>query len=110
MPHVLPAGATRLRRPHPRAPSPPDGHPSPSVQVLKSPALQAKARLLKRRAKGICAEMDDEWWARVVEAQRKLTDHWEVHYVDAGRGKAFWCNWVTEETRWTKPPETAALA
>lgn len=79
-------------------------------QVLKSPALKAKARLLKKRASAICPEMDEAWWARVVESQRKLIDHWEVHYVDSQRGKAFWCNWVTEEKRWTKPPEAAALA
>ena len=79
-------------------------------QVLKSPALKAKARLLQKRARSICSAMDDAWWAKVVEAQQKLTDHWEVHYVDSQRGKAFWCNWVTEEKRWTKPPEAAALA
>ena len=79
-------------------------------QVLKSPALQAKARLLQKRARSICSEMNDQWWAMVVEAQRKQVDHWEVHYVDAQRGKAFWCNWVTEEKRWTKPVEAAALA
>ena len=79
-------------------------------QVLKSPALQAKARLLKKRAKSICSELNDAWWAKVVEAQQQLVDHWEVHYVDSQRGKAFWCNWVTEEKRWHKPPEAAALA
>ena len=80
-------------------------------QVLnKSPALRAKAELLKKRARGICPELNAAWWARVVEAQQKLVDHWEVHYVDSQRGRAFWCNWVTEERRSTKPAEAAALA
>ena len=79
-------------------------------QVLKSPALQAKAALLKKRAKRLCSEMDDKWWANVVTQQRKFVDYWEVHYVDQQRGKAYWCNWVTEEKRSTKPPEAASLA
>lgn len=79
-------------------------------QVLKSPALLAKAELLKRRARAICPELNSAWWARVVESQKKLVDHWEVHYVDSQRGRAFWCNWVTEERRSTKPAETSALA
>lgn len=79
-------------------------------QVLKTPALQAKATLLKKRAREICGEMDDKWWGKVVEAQRKLVDHWEVHYADQHRGRPFWCNWVTEERRWDKPSETASVA
>lgn len=61
-------------------------------QVLKSPALRAKAQLLKKRARGLCESMNDKWWAAVVESQQKLTDHWEVHYADSHRGKAYWCN------------------
>jgi len=79
-------------------------------QVLKSPALRAKAQLLKKRARGLCESMNDKWWAAVVESQQKLTDHWEVHYADSHRGKAYWCNWVTEEKRWAKPPEASATA
>jgi len=79
-------------------------------QVLKSPALRAKAALLKKRARGICSEMNDAWWENVVQQQRLLVDHWEVHYADQQRGKAYWCNWVTEERRWTKPPEAASTA
>lgn len=79
-------------------------------QVLKSPALRAKAQLLKQRAASICSAMDEPWWAQVIEHQSKLIDHWEVHYVDQQRGKAYWCNWVTEERRWTKPPEAASTA
>jgi hypothetical protein len=79
-------------------------------QVLKTPALQAKAALLKKRALNICSEMDERWWAKVVHAQQQSTDHWEVHYAEAHRGRAFWCNWVTEERRWEKPAETASTA
>jgi len=79
-------------------------------QVLKTPALQAKAALLKKRARNICSEMDEKWWAKVIHAQQQLVDHWEVHYADAHRGRAFWCNWVTEERRWDKPAETASTA
>ena len=50
----------------------------PASQVLKTPALKAKACLLQKRAKAICPQMDDKWWVKVVEAQRKLIDHWEV--------------------------------
>ena len=32
-------------------------------QVLKTPALQAKAALLKKRARNICSEMDEKWCA-----------------------------------------------
>jgi len=78
-------------------------------QVLKSPSLQAKARLLQKRARNICEEMNEHFWARVVEQQQSLVDHWEVHYVDSQRGKAYWCNWVTEEKRWTKPVEAATV-
>jgi len=79
-------------------------------EVLKSPALHAKAGLLKKRARGICDEINDEWWERVVQQQRLKTDHWEVHYVDAQRGKPYWCNWVTEEKTYTKPAGSAAVA
>ena len=79
-------------------------------QILKSPSLKAKARLLQKRARQLCSQMDDAWWAKVVEAQQKLVDHWEVHYVDSQRGRAFWCNWVTEEKRWSKPVEAASVA
>ena len=79
-------------------------------QVLHSPALQAKAELLKKRARKICPQMDGRWWERVVAAQRQQTDHWEVHYAEQQRGKAYWHNWVTQEKTWTKPPEAAALA
>ena len=48
--------------------------------------------------------------SQVVEQQKLLVDHWEVHYVDQQRGKAYWCNWVTEERRWTKPAEAASEA
>jgi hypothetical protein len=41
--------------------------------------LCAKAELLQRRARQICAELDDAWWLRVREAQLKQLDHWEVH-------------------------------
>ena len=48
--------------------------------------------------------------SQVVEQQKLLVDHWDVHYVDQQRGKAYWCNWVTEERRWTKPAEAASEA
>jgi len=54
--------------------------------------------------------MNEEWWGRVIMAQQQLVDHWEVHYADAHRGRAYWCNWVTEERRWDKPEETASVA
>lgn len=79
-------------------------------QVLKTPALQAKAAILKARARQICPQMDEAWWARVIEAQKQLVDHWEVHYADAHRGRPYWCNWVTEERRWDKPSDTASVA
>jgi hypothetical protein len=79
-------------------------------QVFKSPSLKAKAALLKRRAHGICSEMNEQWWTRVVDAQERITDHWEVHYSDSHRGKAYWCNWLTQEKRWEKPPGTSASA
>jgi hypothetical protein len=79
-------------------------------RVLKTPALKAKAALLQQRARRICPEMHEEWWSRVVAAQQMLIDHWEVHYADAHRGRAYWCNWVTEERRWEKPTETASVA
>ena len=75
--------------------------------MLKSGTLRAKAELLKRRARAICAEMDDAWWRAVYEQQQLLTDHWEIHYADAQRGKAYWINWVTEEKRSTRPAEAA---
>jgi len=78
--------------------------------VLKSPSLLAKAGLLKKRARGICDEMNDKWWEGVLQQQKLKTDHWEVHYVDAQRGKPYWCNWVTEEKTYTKPAESAAMA
>lgn len=34
-------------------------------QVLKSPALRAKAQLLKKRAASICSAMNDAWWVKV---------------------------------------------
>jgi len=79
-------------------------------QVLKTPALQAKAALLKKRARNICSEIDEKWWAKVIHAQQQLVDHWEVHYADAHRGRAFWCNWVTEERRWDQPADTLSTA
>ena len=79
-------------------------------QVLKTPALKAKAAILKQRAHKICSEMNEQWWRGVIDAQQQLVDHWEVHYADAHRGRAFWCNWVTEERRWDKPTETASMA
>ena len=79
-------------------------------RVLHSPALRAKGELLKKRARRICPQMDERWWERVVAAQQQQTDHWEVHYAEQQRGKAYWHNWVTGEKTWTKPPEAAALA
>ena len=35
--------------------------PRPDAQVLKTPALQAKAALLKKRARNICSEIDEKW-------------------------------------------------
>ena len=78
--------------------------------LLRSPALLGKAELLKKRARRICPEMDERWWQRVVAAQEKIVDHWEVHYADHQRGKPYWHNWVTEEKTWSKPPEAASLA
>ena len=49
-------------------------------------------------------------WEGVLQQQKLKTDHWEVHYVDAQRGKPYWCNWVTEEKTYTKPAESAAMA
>ena len=40
-------------------------------QVLKSATLRAKGELLKQRARKLCADMDERWWARVVDAQRR---------------------------------------
>ena len=74
-------------------------------EVLKTPALRAKAALLKARVRAICPEMNERWWLSVVEAQQTHVDLWEVHYADSHRGKAYWCNWVTDEKRWEKPPE-----
>ena len=67
--------------------------------------LQAKAEILKRRARKICHELDDAWWHRVREAQLKQVDHWEVHSAEGGEGQ-YWFNWVTGERRWQKPEGT----
>ena len=67
--------------------------------------LQAKAEILKRRARKICHELDDAWWHRVREAQLKQVDHWEVHTAEGGEGQC-WFNWVTGERRWQKPEGT----
>lgn len=73
--------------------------------VLHSQVLQAKAEILKRRARKICHELDDAWWHRVREAQLKQVDHWEVHTAEGGEGQ-YWFNWVTGERRWQKPEGT----
>lgn len=75
--------------------------------VLNSKALLAKAAILKARARALCDAMDEAWWDRVVKAQLEHTDHWEIHYTDAFKSRAFWCNWVTDERRWDRPKETA---
>lgn len=60
-----------------------------------------------------CGSRSYRWlgrWEGVLQQQKLKTDHWEVHYVDAQRGKPYWCNWVTEEKTYTKPAESAAMA
>lgn len=65
--------------------------------------LVAKASLLQARARQICDELDDGWWARVREAQLKQQDHWEAHSSDEPGKKQYWFNWVTGERRDSKP-------
>ena len=53
---------------------------SPPVwQVLASPALQAKAEILKARARRLCPAMDEAWWSVVVHAQQKHVDGGRFH-------------------------------
>lgn len=73
-------------------------------QVLGSQALCAKAALLKRRARQICDELDERWWARVREAQlTQHHDHWEAHPSDVPGEGQYWLNWLTGERRWQTP-------
>ena len=65
--------------------------------------LVAKAALLQARARQICDELDEQWWARVREAQLKQQDHWEAHSSDEPGKKQYWFNWVTGERRNSKP-------
>ena len=68
-----------------------------------SQVLVAKAALLQARARQICDELDEQWWARVREAQLKQQDHWEAHSSDEPGKKQYWFNWVTGERRNSKP-------
>ena len=68
-----------------------------------SQVLMAKAALLQARARQICDELDEQWWARVREAQLKQQDHWEAHSSDEPGKRQYWFNWVTGERRNSKP-------
>lgn len=72
-------------------------------QILTSQATLSKAALLKARVAELCPEMDESWWARVREAQLKHDDFWEPQYLEEEGWRQSWINWLTGETRETKP-------
>lgn len=61
--------------------------------ALKSEPLRAKANILKRRARELCPELDDAWWALVHWHQLVVQKEWER--FESVQGKPFWQNWVT---------------
>ncbi|KAL1507332.1 hypothetical protein AB1Y20_008178 [Prymnesium parvum] len=72
-------------------------------QILTSQATLSKAALLKARVAELCPEMDESWWARVREEQLKHDDFWEPQYLEEEGWRQSWINWLTGETRETKP-------